>query len=46
MLIEDAIETLSFADVAVDSVGDFFGGEAEEMVRLALHGPDTSVLEE
>jgi hypothetical protein len=28
VLVQDADEALGFADVALDAVGDFFGGEA------------------
>lgn len=34
--VEDAVEALGFAYVALDAVGDFLFGEAEEVVCLAL----------
>lgn len=44
--IEDTVETLGFGDVAVYCIGNLLRGVAEEMICLALHGADASVLKE
>lgn len=46
MAVEDAVEPAGLVLVAADPVGDFFGGIAEEVAGLPLHGADASVLEE
>ena len=45
VLVEHAVEPARFVDVAVDTVGDVFGGVAREVVRLALHGAHAGVHE-
>ncbi len=46
MRVEHAVQAARFVLVARDAVGDFLGGVAEEVVRLALHGADARVEEE
>lgn len=42
--VEDAVEALGLADVALDGVGDLLLGGADEVVGLALHGAEAAVL--
>lgn len=46
MGVEHAVQAARLVLVAGDAVLDLLGGVAEEVVRLALHGPYTGVQEE
>lgn len=41
--IQNAIQSLRLGLIATDGIIDFLGGIAEEVVRLALHGPDAGL---
>ena len=43
MRVQDPVQAAGFVLVPRDAVVDLFGGVAEEVVRLALHGSDAGV---